>query len=49
MKKHIIFIKGKIQQGKVSILKTYAPKARAPKLIKETLLNLKYTLKPTQK
>jgi hypothetical protein len=38
---HNIFIKGIILQEKVLILNIYAPNARTPKFIKETLLKLK--------
>jgi exonuclease III len=43
---HFIFIEGKILQEKASILNTYAPNARAPKFIKETLLKLKMHIEP---
>jgi hypothetical protein len=38
---HFIFIKGKLQQKKVSILNIYVPNAREPTSVKETLLKLK--------
>jgi hypothetical protein len=43
---HFIFIKGKVHQENVSILNIYAPKARAPKFIKETLPKLKIHIEP---
>jgi hypothetical protein len=43
---HFIFIKGKIDQEKVSFLDIYAPNARALKFIKETLLKLKTHIEP---
>jgi len=43
---HFIFIKGKICQGVLSILNTYAPNTRSLPYIKETLLQLKAHIEP---
>jgi exonuclease III len=43
---HFRFIKGKTHQEKVSFLDICIPNARAPKVIKETLLKLKTHIKP---
>jgi hypothetical protein len=43
---HFILIKGKIYQEEFSIFHIYAPSARVPTLIKETLLKLKTHIEP---
>jgi exonuclease III len=43
---HLIFIKGKLHQEKVSILNNYVPNAREPTFIKENLLKLKAHIEP---
>jgi hypothetical protein len=43
---HFIFIEGKIQQEKFSILNIYAPNARALTFISESLLKLKTHIEP---
>jgi hypothetical protein len=43
---YYLFIKGNIHQVNIAILNTHAPNLRAPKLIKETLLELKSHIDP---